>query len=299
MHKIPVYQPWINGKEREYVNDCIDSSWISSKGEYISRFESAFSVAVGVKYSETVSNGTVALHLCMLALGIGPGDEVLVPTLTYIASVNAIKYVGATPVFVDADPITWQISPSDLELKITEKTKAVIVVHLYGHPSDMTPITETCKRKGIYLVEDCAEALGTYYKGAHVGGFGDMSSFSFFGNKTITTGEGGMVCTGDKTLQNRTRRFKGQGLADYRQYWHDIIGYNYRMTNICAAIGLAQLENLEEILSLKRDLYFQYKDFLMDAPLIVFGEYGEVKSSFWMINIALDNYSERDGLRDY
>ena len=177
MHKIPVYQPWINGKEREYVNDCIDSSWISSKGEYISRFESAFSVAVGVKYSETVSNGTVALHLCMLALGIGPGDEVLVPTLTYIASVNAIKYVGATPVFVDADPITWQISPSDLELKITEKTKAVIVVHLYGHPSDMTPITETCKRKGIYLVEDCAEALGTYYKGAHVGGFGDMSSF--------------------------------------------------------------------------------------------------------------------------
>ncbi|EFG9803382.1 GDP-perosamine synthase RfbE/PerA, partial [Escherichia coli] len=241
----PVYQPSLTGKEKEYVNECLDSTWISSKGNYIQKFENKFAEQNHVQYATTVSNGTVALHLALLALGISEGDEVIVPTLTYIASVNAIKYTGATPIFVDSDNETWQMSVSDIEQKITNKTKAIMCVHLYGHPCDMEQIVELAKSRNLFVIEDCAEAFGSKYKGKYVGTFGDISTFSFFGNKTITTGEGGMVVTNDKTLYDRCLHFKGQGLAVHRQYWHDVIGYNYRMTNICAAIGLAQLEQAD------------------------------------------------------
>ncbi len=297
--KIPVYEPSLSGNERKYVLDCLDSNWISSKGDYINRFEKSFSEKIGVKYSASVCNGTAALHLSMLALGIGPGDEVLVPTLTYVASVNAIKYVGAIPVFVDSDPLTWQIDCHDIKKKLGGKTKAILVVHLYGHPCDMDQIVDISKIHDLYVIEDCAEAFGSYYKGKHVGGFGDIATFSFFGNKTITTGEGGMVVTNDKTLHARTMRYKGQGLAEHRQYWHDLIGYNYRMTNICAAIGLAQMEQCDSFLVDKRRVYDWYRANLIDLPLRVFGEVGSVVSSFWMVNILLDDYTLRDELRDY
>jgi perosamine synthetase len=252
MYKIPVYQPSLKGNEKKYVNECLDSTWISSKGKFVNQFENAFAEYVGVKHAATVSNGTVAIHLALLALGIGEGDDVIVPTLTYIASVNSIAYTGANPVFVDSLQDSWQIDPADVVKKITPRTKAIMAVHLYGHPCDMDALMEICKKHDLFLIEDCAEAIGTLYKGKHVGTFGDISTFSFFGNKTITTGEGGMVVTNDETLHDRSLHFKGQGLAKHRQYWHDVIGYNYRMTNICAAIGLAQLEQIEQVLIEKK-----------------------------------------------
>jgi len=233
----------------------------------------------------------------MLALGISPGDEVIVPTLTYIASANSITYTGATPIFADSDPNTWQINPSSIEEKITDKTRAIIVVHLYGHACEMDSIKRIADSKGIFLIEDCAEAIGTKYKGDHVGAHGDISTFSFFGNKTITTGEGGMVCTNDKTLMDRVKRIKGQGLAEHREYWHDIIGYNYRMTNIQAAIGLAQLEQMDATVNTKRALSEKYKDKLKGLPLAFHEEAEWTSHSYWMVSILVDDISLRDELR--
>ena len=232
--------------------DCLDSSWISSKGKYINLFEENLANYVGVKHAASVSNGTVALHLALLALGISAGDEVIVPTLTYIASVNAIVYTGATPVFVDSLSDSWQVDPADIRRKITNRTKAILCVHLYGHPCDMDSLLPIARENDLFVVEDCAESLGSLYKGKHTGSFGDIATFSFYGNKTITTGEGGMVVTNDETLYDRCMHFKGQGLAKHRQYWHDVIGYNYRMTNICAAIGLAQIERIRYLSAKER-----------------------------------------------
>lgn len=299
MKNIPVYQPSLKGREKEYVLDCLESSWISSKGKYISLFERGFAEKIGVAHAASVSNGTVAIHLALVALGIGPGDEVIVPTLTYVASVNAVVYTGATPVFVDSDPNTWQIDPEDVRQKLTSRTKAIIPVHLYGHPCDMDKLLEIAAENGLFVVEDCAEAIGSKYKGRHVGTFGHISTFSFFGNKTITTGEGGMVVTNDETLQDRVAHFRGQGLAAHRQYWHDVVGYNYRMTNICAAIGLAQLEQMDELLTRKRALAERYIKMLQGLPLAVHGEVGDVYHSYWMVSILLDDPSRRDLLREY
>lgn len=297
--KYPVYQPSLAGNEKTYVNDCLDSTWISSKGKYISLFESSFAAYVGAKHAASVCNGTVALHLALLALGIGPGDEVIVPTLTYIASVNAISYTGATPVFVDSIADTWQMDPSDIQKKITPATKAVMAVHLYGQPCDMDTIVTICKDNDLFLIEDCAEALGSFYKGRHVGTFGDIATFSFFGNKTITTGEGGMVTTNDETLFDRSVHFKGQGLAKHRQYWHDVIGYNYRMTNICAAIGLAQLEQVEHFLAKKKQIAQWYNDAFKDTTITFHAEAKETVHSYWMCSILVQNSADRDPLRDH
>lgn len=296
---IPIYKPFLNGNEKKYVNDCLDSTWISSKGKYVGLFEHAFCNYVGARYATTVCNGTVALHLAMVALGIGKDDEVIVPTLTYIASVNAICYTGATPVFVDSEVDTWQISPSDVVKKITIKTKAVMAVHLYGHPCEMQILQNICREHNLFLIEDCAEAIGSRYQNHHVGIFGDIAAFSFFGNKTITTGEGGMVVTNDETLHDRVVHFKGQGLAKHRQYWHDVIGYNYRMTNICAAIGLAQLEQIELIIEKKLLIAKTYKENLKSLPLGFHGEYGEVRHSYWMCSILVELPEERDRLREH
>lgn len=299
MFTIPVYQPSLNGNEKKYVNDCLDSTWISSKGKYVTEFENQFDRYIGIDYATGVCNGTVALHLALVALGIGPGDEVIVPTLTYIASVNAIAYTGATPVFVDSLEDTWQMDPGDIKKKITSKTKAIMVVHLYGHPCDMDSIMDIAQKNDLFVVEDCAEAFGSLYKGKHVGTFGDISTFSFFGNKTITTGEGGMVVTNDKTLYDRAVHYKGQGLAKYRQYWHDVIGYNYRMTNICAAIGLAQLEQADYFLSKKRQLKEWYDEGLKDLPVQVHKEIGDVRHSYWMYSILVEDSKDRDPLREF
>ena len=297
MLTIPVYQPSITGNEKKYVNECLDSTWISSKGKFVNEFEKRFSEFTNVKHATTVSNGTVAIHLALLALGIGPGDEVIVPTLTYIASVNAIVYTGATPVFVDSLEDTWQIDPDDVRRKITNNTKAIMAVHLYGHPCDMDAITAIAKDHGLFVIEDCAEAFGTLYKGKHVGSFSDISTYSFFGNKTITTGEGGMVVTNDETIFDRAVHFKGQGLAKHREYWHDVIGYNYRMTNICAAIGLAQLEQADEFITKKRQIAEWYKQDLQGLPVTVHGGFGDVRHSYWMVSILVEKPEQRDPLR--
>lgn len=299
MYKIPVYKPLLGGNEKKYVNDCLDSTWISSKGKYVDLFEQEFSKYIDVNHSITVSNGTVALHLALEALGIKSEDEVIVPTFTYIASVNAIIYTGAKPVFVDSCEDTWQIDPVDIRKKITKKTKAIMAVHLYGHPCDMDEIIKIAKEYDLYVIEDCAEAFGSKYKGKFVGTFGDISTFSFFGNKTITTGEGGMVVTNDETLCERAKHLKGQGLAKWREYWHDVVGYNYRMTNICAAIGLAQLEQANEIINKKREIASWYKEELKKVPLKVQPEQNGVFNTYWMVTIVLDDYRKRENLREY
>jgi perosamine synthetase len=295
---IPVYQPTLSGNEKKYVNECLDSNWISSKGKFVHEFEKQFAEYTGIKHATGVSNGTVALHLALIALGVGPDDEVIVPTLTYIASVNAIAYTGATPVFVDSLEDTWQIDPQDVRRKITARTKAIMVVHLYGHPCDMDAIQSIAKEHGLFVIEDCAEAFGTLYKGKHVGSFSDIATYSFFGNKTITTGEGGMVVTNDETLFDRAVHFKGQGLAKHREYWHDVIGYNYRMSNICAAIGLAQLEQADVFIAKKVLVAGWYKEGLQGLPLTVHGEFGDVRHSYWMVSILVERAEQRNLLRE-
>jgi perosamine synthetase len=281
------------------VLECLDSTWISSKGKFIGLFEDGFARTVTARHATSVCNGTVALHLALLALGIGPGDEVIVPTLTYIASVNAIAYTGATPVFVDSLADTWQMDPEDVRRKLTPRTRAIMAVHLYGHPCDMDSLCAITKEHGLFLVEDCAEAIGTLYKGRPVGTFGDIGTFSFFGNKTITTGEGGMVVTNDETLHARMVHFKGQGLAAHRQYWHDVIGYNYRMTNICAAIGLAQLEQLAVFAARKKEIAARYSRNLAGSRVGFHGEAPGASHSYWMCSILVEQPGQRDLLRDH
>lgn len=299
MITIPIYKPSLAGNEKQYVNDCLDSTWISSKGKYINEFEKAFADFVGIQHAASVCNGTVAIHLALLALGVGPGDEVIVPTLTYIASVNAIAYTGATPVFVDSLPDTWQMDPADVKKKITSKTKAVMAVHLYGHPCDMDALCAITKEHDLFLIEDCAEAIGSKYKGKHVGTFGDIATFSFFGNKTITTGEGGMVVTNDETLFDRAVHFKGQGLAKHRQYWHDVIGYNYRMTNICAAIGLAQLEQVNSFIERKQEIAQKYSEAFQHSNIRFHQSHPDVTHTYWMCSILVAEAKDRDTLRDH
>jgi len=298
-YKYPVYQPNLSGNEKKYVQECLDSTWISSKGKFINQFEKNFSKFTGIKNSIAVSNGTVALHVALLALGIGNDDEIIVPTFTYIASVNAIQYTGARPVFVDSDPLTWQIDTKKIEEKISSKTKAIMAVHIYGHPCDMDEIIRIAKKYNLFIIEDCAEAIGSYYEGKHAGMFSDISTFSFFGNKAITTGEGGMVCTNNDSLADLTTRIKGQGLAKNQEYYHDIVGYNYRMTNICAAIGCAQLERIDDILINKRRVAQNYIDGINGLPIEFHKEIGNVKHSYWMFTILVKSENQRIELRNY
>jgi perosamine synthetase len=287
---IPVSKPVLIGNEREYVLDCLDSSWISSNGKYIELFEKRFADYLGIKHAVSCCNGTVALHLALLSLGIGSGDEVIVPTLTYVATANAVKYTGATPVFVDCDPVTWNMDPGKLETLITPKTKTIVPVPLYGHPCDMDPIISIAKKHDLFVVEDAAEALGAQYKGRMCGSIADISTFSFYGNKTITTGEGGMVVTNDDDLAEKVRLLKGQGMDPQRRYWFPIVGYNYRMTNIEAAIGLAQLENVQTFLDKRRLIADWYADRLKEIRGITLPvEKSYASHSYWMYSILIED----------
>ncbi len=297
--KIPVYRPTLNGNEKKYLNECLDSTWISSKGRFLDSFEREFAKYIDSPHVTAVCNGTVALHLAMLSLGIGVGDEVIVPTLTYVASVNAIRYVGATPVFVDCDRRNWQINTDEIESKITPKTKAIMAVHLYGMACRMDRLQKITKDHNLWLIEDCAEALGTYFQGQHVGTFGDVGTFSFFGNKTVTTGEGGMVVFKDSRLFDKALRLKGQGVDPNRAYWHDIIGYNFRMTNLAASIGLAQLERVDTILEKKRAVAKLYRQKLAHLEIGFQEEEEYSVSSYWMVSILVSDKSLRDKLRDF
>lgn len=299
MQNIPLYQPAIGEEEKRFVNDCLDSTWISSRGKYVDLFEQRFAEFVGAENAIAVCNGTVALHLCALAAEVGPGDEVIVPTLTYVASANAVSYTGAKPVLVDSKADTWQLDPAEVESKITPATKAIMPVHLYGQAADMDSIRSLSENYGLYVIEDCAEAIGTQYRGTHVGTLGHIASFSFFGNKTITTGEGGMVVTNDAKVARQVAHLKGQGLVPGREYQHDVIGYNYRMTNICAALGVAQLESANIFIERKRRVAEMYKELLSSSDVIFHDQHGKTIHSFWMSSILVRDKNTRDGLREH
>jgi perosamine synthetase len=297
--RIPLYEPYLCGSERVYVNDCLNSGWISSRGEYVRRFEQAFGDFIGAEYCSSVCNGTVALHVALLAAGVGPGDEVIVPTLTYIAPVNAIAYVGAKPVFVDSHADTWQMDAAAVASRITPRTKAVLAVHLYEGACDIVELQSLCDRHDLRLIEDCAEAFGASINGRHVGTFGDVSTFSFYGNKSITTGEGGMVVCRAQSLHDRSYLLKTQGVSPHQEYEHSVLGYNYRMTNICAAIGLAQIEAAETILHLKRRIAQCYRQSLRGLPVSFMARRDGERQSHWMCCIAVDDASRRDSLRQH
>lgn len=256
---VKIAQPRLVGNESKYVLDCLESGWISSVGEYVEKFEDCFAEFVGTRFAASCSNGTVALHLALLAIGVGPGDEVIVPTLTYIAAANAVRYCGATPVFVDSENDTMNLSSNEVKLAITSKTRAVIAVHLYGHPADIPALKLICDPLNIRIVEDAAEAHGSSIGGAPVGSLGDVATFSFYGNKIITTGEGGMITTNSAEIDQKVRHLKGQGQDPTQRYWFLTTGYNYRLTNIAAAIGLAQMEDIETHLDDRRRVASQYE----------------------------------------
>lgn len=293
---IPVYRPDLSGNERTYVLNCVDSTWISSIGAYIDKFEAAIAEITQARHAVAVCNGTVALHLPLHCMGIGPGDEVIVPTFTYIASVNTIAQTGATPVFAESRPGDWLLDPADVERQITPRTKAIMPVHLYGAACDMPVLMDIANRHGLRVLEDAAEALGTTLHGRHVGTFGHAGSFSFFGNKTVTTGEGGMVVTHDDEFASSLRMTKGQGQSLTRRYWHEVLGFNYRMTNICAAIGLAQTERLPQILAAKRRLAAFYKSVLAKLPVTFQAPIAGVESADWLVSLLLPAGTDRDRL---
>jgi perosamine synthetase len=276
------------GNERKYVNECIDTNWISSKGPFIGRFEQSFAGQAGCEHAVACSSGTTALHLVLAALGIGPGDEVVVPAFTMIATINAVHYTGATATLVDAEPMTLNMDPDLLEAKITERTKAVIVVHTYGHPAAMLRVGEIAKRRALHLIEDAAEAHGAEIEGKRVGGFGLASAFSFYANKIITTGEGGMVTTNDAEFARIVRRLRDHAFHPDRHFWHEYAGFNYRMSNLQAAVGFAQVERMPEIIEARRRLARWYATRLRHCPGIILPvESPGVRSVFWMYGIRV------------
>lgn len=289
INRIAVAQPVLNGNERKYVFDCLDSNWISSVGKYITAFEDAFARYCGVKHAIATNNGTAALHLALVAMDLKPGDEVIIPTVTYIATANAVRYCGATPVLVDVDALTMNIDPAAIEAKITSKTKGIIPVHLYGHPADMPTINAIASKRGLWVVEDAAEAHGAEIAGRKVGSMSACATFSFFGNKIVTTGEGGMVTTDDDALAQKLRLFRGQGMDLTRRYWFPVVGYNYRMTNIEAAIGLAQMETIETSLTERARLAGWYAEALKNLrdDIVLPKDVESVKRVYWMYNIFL------------
>jgi len=288
MHRTPIMQPLLNGNELAYLSDCINTGWISSQGAYVKRFEKEFAGYCGAQYPVAVSNGTVALHLALAAFDIKAGDEVIVPDLTFAASINAIIYTGATPVIVDVDRTTWTISVNDIERNITPRTRAIMPVHLYGHASHLDEIMDLAKKHNLLVIEDAAEAIGGKYKGKHVGSFGDAATFSFFGNKTITTGEGGMVFFKDKKAYDKAVILRDHGMSKEKKYWHDLVGFNYRMTNMQAAIGCAQLERIDEFVTAKKKLAAFYNKVLLETgSFIIPPQESWAVNGYWLYTAIL------------
>jgi perosamine synthetase len=286
---IPVYQPTLGAEEEALVVEAVRSGWISSLGKYVTRFEQEFAQFCGVAEGVSVCNGTVALHLALHALGIGPGDEVIVPTLTFVASANAVRYTGATPVFADVDPITWTLDPADVARRISSRTRAIMPVHLYGHPAPMTAINELAASYDLAVVEDAAEAHGAAIGEHRVGAWGRLAIFSFYANKIITTGEGGMVLTADPQLAARCRLLRDHAMPPERRYWHDEVGFNYRMTNLQAAVGVAQLARIDTFLTRKRQIAGLYNRLLAHLPgLTLPVELPGCTNVYWMYSVLVD-----------
>lgn len=294
MKYIPVSEPLFSGNEETYVVDALQSGWISGSGKYVNQFEEQFAEFCNAKHAIAVFNGTVALHLALIALDIKPGDEIIVPDLTYIASANAAVYCGATPVFADVDPVTWTLDPLDVKRKITPRTKAIMPVHLYGHPAEMDELLDLAKQHHLFVIEDAAEAHGAEYKGRRVGAIGDIGTFSFYGNKIITTGEGGMIVTNNDDFMRRIRLYKGQGMDPERRYWFPVIGYNYRMTNIQAAIGVAQLERIDWLIERRIEVARWYSEELAETELVLPVQEAWAKNVYWLFSVCVPETVDRD-----
>jgi perosamine synthetase len=287
---IPVSDPRLDGNELRYVTQCIQSNWISSAGRFVREFEEAFAAAVGCRYGVACSNGTTALHLALATLGIGPGDEVIIPTFTMIATANAVRYTGAMPVLVDAERETWNLDPAELVAKVTPRTRGILLVHTYGHPADMDPILDLAARRGLWVVEDAAEAHGARYRDRPAGSLGRAASFSFYANKIITTGEGGMVTTNDGEVARLARRLRDHAFSDERHFWHKYLGFNYRMTNLQAAIGLAQTERLDELVEIHRVNAARYTARLSHIPGLTLPiERPWARNVYWMYGLLVED----------
>ncbi|MDO9490391.1 MAG: DegT/DnrJ/EryC1/StrS family aminotransferase [Sphingomonadaceae bacterium] len=296
MTTIRVAEPDLSDLELAYVTDAVRSGEVSSMGAYVEKFERAFADFCEVPHAVSCMNGTVALHLALIGLEVGPGDEVIVPALTFVSTANAVVHAGATPVFADVDPHHWGLDPAAVEAKITPRTKAIIVVHLYGHPADMDPLVELCRARGIALIEDAAEAHGARYKGRRVGSIGVVGTFSFYGNKIMTTGEGGAITTSDPAIADRMRMFKNHGNDPTRRYWHKVIGYNYRMTNLQAALGLAQVERAAELLAVKAEIAAVYREGMAGLPLAAHATQPWAEPVHWMTCALADERSPLSSL---
>lgn len=287
-----IAQPTFLGNEKKYLMDAIDTGWVSSIGKYIEQFEKEFAAYHGLKHGIATHNGTIALHLALAALGVGPGDEVIVPDLTFIATANAVRYCGAKPVLADVNDNDWNIDPSAIRSKISPATRAVIPVHLYGNPARMDEIQQIGSESGITIIEDCAEAPGAHYQGQLTGTFGKVSCFSFFGNKIMTTGEGGMCLTNDDELAERMRILRDHGMNRQKKYWYDFPGFNYRMTNMQAAVGLAQLEQLRTLLQERDQIFHLYNDRLSSHQAILLQDFRNSRHVNWIFTLRIRNFTE-------
>jgi perosamine synthetase len=293
---VPVNEPLLDGNERRYLDDCITTGWISSDGPYVRRFEEAFAARVGRKHGIAVCNGSVAIDVAVEALRLGPGDEVIVPTFTIISCVAPLVRAGVTPVLVDADPVTWNMNVAQIEEKITPKTRAIMVVHIYGLPVEMDAILAIAGRHGLRIIEDAAEMHGQTYRGRPCGSFGDVSTFSFYANKHVTTGEGGMVVTDDDTIAERCRLLRNLAFVPPRRFVHHEFGWNFRMSNIQAALGVAQLERLDEFLARKRKMGARYTELLHDLDTISLPvprtDYAD--NVYWVYGLVLSDEVDAD-----
>lgn len=286
---IPVNTPLLDGNEKKYLLECIDTGWISSEGPFIKRFEEEMSAKVQRKYGVAVCNGSAALDIAVLSLGLEKGSEVIMPAFTIISCASAIVRAGCVPVLVDADALTWNMDVSQIESKITKKTKAIMVVHIYGIPVDMDPVIEIAKKYGLKIIEDAAEAHGLFYKDRPCGSFGDVSIFSFYPNKHVTTGEGGMVVTNDESIFRKCQGYRNLCFKPEKRFVHDELGWNYRMTNMQAALGLAQLEKLERHAVIKRKMGAFYTKFLKDVEgiQIPVEKTAYADNIYWVFGIVL------------
>ncbi|MDE2376703.1 DegT/DnrJ/EryC1/StrS family aminotransferase [Bradyrhizobium sp.] len=288
---IPISKPMIGPRERELVLDALDSGWVSSIGKYIDAFEEGFARYCGTRYALAVSNGTTALHLAFETLGLKPGDEVIVPDLTFVATANAVAYTGATPVLADIDPETLCLDPASVRALITPRTRAIVPVHLYGHPADMDALTEIADAHGIAIIEDAAEAHGAEYRGRRVGALGKCGVFSFYGNKVITTGEGGMLTTDDGDFWQRARRLRDHAMSPTRRYFHEERGFNYRITNLQAALGVAQLERIDDFLSRRAEIMDWYRQDIRTSDRVRLNRVKNwAKSAYWMVCLEADGF---------
>lgn len=288
---VPVNQPLLDGNEEKYLVECVRTGWISSEGPFVARFEAQFAARVGRKHGVAVANGSVALDAAVVALGIGPGDEVILPSSTIISCAAAIVRAGATPVLVDCDADTWNMKVADVAARITPRTRAIMAVHIFGLPVDMEPLLALARRHGLKVIEDAAEVIGQTYRGNPCGSFGDLSTFSFYPNKHVTTGEGGMIVTDDDALAERCRSLRNLCFKPERRFVHDELGWNFRLSNLQAALGVAQLERLEQSVAIKRRMGARYTELLKDVRGIQLplARTPCADNIYWVFGLVLDD----------